>query len=410
MLRIDTSHLDRNESRLFLDYLSAAIASAGHPQTGEASFDDDGTFVAELDGRLIQGEEEFPITWTVRRVSAGTIPFVDLAAQEGAELNATWEAVGEAFILEVLESTLARDTETFFQRTACSYIGPQLDGEYWFAGTRVGPYPPDDPGRGIWGRNEQTVLIDQEVDAIDQAHASKVASGRAHRFMARVSLLLGYGLFRPLPEFRWVRHRNEEGQRAPERQLVGNLPPIGHRVAMPGRGEESKAGELRGTILTPASHRLHKLYFPTESELILDRLSSAPANVEEGFDRCSQLYNVGLVIGRRFPTAGLAYTVAAVDALASAVLHHGQFKAFVREHLDLGEQGNALVDRLWGRLRSAHFHGGQFPLGDFASRGLDLTDVEQFEVQREFGAGHHLLRAAIMSWVFRTLVLPEAGS
>lgn len=407
MLQIDTSYLDREEARLFLDYLGAAITEGGRPQTGTAGFDDDGTFIAELDATLVQEGEKLPVTWTVRRVPSGTLPYVELTPRDGAQLDSRWKAVGEEFISDVLESTLAQDMETYFQRATSCYIGPRLDGEYWFAGTRIGPYPKEDTGGGIWGQNEQTVVIDQEVEAIDRWHAGKVASERAQRFLVRVSLLLGYGMFRPLPEVRWVQRRGQPGDEEPARGWLGNLPPAGERDSMPEPGEEAPLGELHGSILDPASHRLRGLYFPTESELIIDRLGSAPVNVEEGFDRCAQLYNVGLVIGRRFPTAGLAYAVAAVDALASAVRKRGQFKTFVQEHLDLKPEGQELVDRLWGRLRSAHLHGGQFPLGDYSSRSTDLTDVEQFETQRRFGIGGYLLRTAIMSWVFQTLVRPD---
>lgn len=407
MLRIDTSQLDRGESRLFLDYLGAAIREGDHPQTGSAGFEDDGSLVVELDATLERGEQELPVTWIVRRKPDGAIPFVEVTSQDEGEMNPGWKEVAEGFISEVLHSTLARDTETFFHRNFFCYVGPRLDGEYWFQGVRIGPYPPEDTGGKMWGHCEQTVLVDQVVEGIDRKHSGRVAFERAQRFASRVSLLLGFGLFRPLPEFRWVQRIDDEGDRKSERCLLGNFPPVGQRNSMPENGEEAEPGEFSGTITEPASYPFPTLCFPNESSLLLKRLGSAPVRVEEGFDRCARLYQVGLVIGRRFPTAGLAYAVAAVDALSDAVRDNNGFKEFVHENLDLDPEGEELVNRLWGRLRSAHFHGGQFRLGDYEGRSMDLTDVNRFETQRKYGLSHHLLRSAIMAWVFRTLVRPD---
>lgn len=407
MLQIDTSQLDREESRLFLDYLGAAIREDSRLPTGSAGFEDDGSFVTELDAILERGKRELPVTWIVRREPNGAIPCVEVTTQDEGEVGPGWKEVAEEFISEVLESTLAQDTETFFHRTFFCYIGPRLDGEYWFEGIRIGPYPPEDTGGRMWGHCEQTVLIDQVVEAIDRKHSGRVAFERAQRVATRVSLLLGFGLFRPLPEFRWVQHIDDEGNQQSDRCLLGNFPPVGQRNSMPKKGEEGEPGELSGTIIEPVSYPFPTLCFPNESKLILERLGSAPVKVEEGFDRCARLYQVGLVIGRRFPTAGLAYAVSAVDALAQAVPGPNKFKAFVRQHLDLGAEGNELVDRLWNRLRSAHFHGGQFRLGDYRGRSMDLTDVEHFETQRKYGLSQHLLRSTIMAWVFETLVQRE---
>lgn len=409
MVRIDTSQLDREESRLFLDYLAAAIREGGHPPTGSAGFEDDGSFIAELDATLERDEEELPVTWVVRRNPEGEIPNVEVTLQSEGEMDSEWEEVADEFISEVLESTLARDTEMFFHRTFFSYIGPRLDGEYWFGGIRIGPYPPDDSGGPMFGQSEQMVLIDQEVEAIDRSDSGKVAFERAQRMAVRASLLLGVGLFRPLPEFRWIQPIGDDGERQPQRVLLGNLPPAGQRDAMPEKGEEVEPGAFSETILDPASFRMPTLCFPNESRLILERLDSAPVSVEEGFDRCARLYHVGLVIGRRFPTAGLAYAVAAVDALAEAVGEDGKFKGFVREHVEPrteNKEFDKLVNRLWHDLRSAHFHAGQFRLGDYEGRSIDLMDLERFETQRRYGLSHQLLRTAIMTWVFETLVLP----
>lgn len=409
MLRIDTSQLDREESRLFLDHLEAAIREGGRPAAGSAGFEDDGRFVAEINATLNHGEQELPVTWIVQRNRDGTIPFVEVTPQDDGDMDPEGEEAAGAFIDEVLESTLAPDTETFFHRMFYSYIGPRLDGEYWVDGTRLGPYPPDDQGGPVLGRSEQIVLFDQEVKATYRSHSSKVAAEQAHRLAARISLLLGVGLFRPLPELRWVRHEDEEGDLQSERCLLGNPPPVGVRDSMPEKGEEAESGTYSGSILNRTGFLRPTLCFPKESRLILERLDAAPVKVEKGFDQCAKLYQVGLVIGRHFPTAGLAYAVAAVDALACAVRGRGEFENFVREHVEPrteNKEFDELVDRLWGRLRSAHFHAGQFRLGDYDAKSMDLTDIDQLETQRKYGAAHHLLRSTIMSWVFQTLVRP----
>jgi hypothetical protein len=67
-------------------------------------------------------------------------------------------------------------------------------------------------------------------------------------------------------------------------------------------------------------------------------MDSAAPSLRESFDRAARLHQVGAVCGALFPSVGLAYRVAAVEAASSSDPRYaGGFKDFMRAHVAAGK-------------------------------------------------------------------------
>ena len=106
-----------------------------------------------------------------------------------------------------------------------------------------------------------------------------------------------------------------------------------------------------------------------------------------------------------------SYLGPAVDALASGLSREGssrnRFLSFVEERVRPArspEELHSLLEYLWGNVRSGHFHGGSFPLGDFLGGSLGLISPERMEASEKYSGGHHLLRSAIIVWIDQALL------
>jgi hypothetical protein len=119
------------------------------------------------------------------------------------------------------------------------------------------------------------------------------------------------------------------------------------------------------------------------------------------------LYQVAKVVEPRFPSVALAYRVAAVDAICTTQPGRKGLKDFVRSHVKPRPNLEAIVEYLYDSVRSAHFHDGAFPLGEYAAiRFFDpLMDPEKAEMSELHRACRELMREAIINWL-RKAVLP----
>ena len=84
---------------------------------------------------------------------------------------------------------------------------------------------------------------------------------------------------------------------------------------------------------------------------------------------------LALTIGRYHPTVKLSYEYASVNALAQVLSdeYRGSFSNFVRNNID--EDEDSLLNFIHERVRSAHWHGGEFALGEIDYRKDYLTNI-----------------------------------
>jgi len=317
-----------------------------------------------------------------------------------------WEIAAHSFVEHVLVAALAKKVTKFFRRSAFHYIGPNLAGEYWLPGFRLAPALPSDDFP-MMVNAERVLFIDQTVEAIDNLHSIFVADEIARRHAARLSLLLNIGLYRPPPEQIWVlRSQPEQPYQISERRHWGFIDPKGLPSVMPAKGAECPLGPFEGSVMDfwPTGGLLA---CPSEIRRILRGVNHRGGSFSEAFDKCARLFQVARVAGKMFGSVGLAYQIAAVEAITKAGTGYDSFADFMRKNLPATDGLDSYLDLLYGSVRSAHFHAGEFPLGEFVATRMDITDTEACGRTDLGFFGSRIIRKAIMAWIMRTIT--EAG-
>jgi hypothetical protein len=167
---------------------------------------------------------------------------------------------------------------------------------------------------------------------------------------------------------------------------------------MPSKGESCRPGRFLGSI-SDTDVASDALTLPTEARRILRAIDSAAPKVRGAFDSAARLYQAAAVLGRYYPTAGLAYRVAAVEAASAGDSTAGHFAAFVRKHVSPRPDLEKQINYLYGVVRSAHFHAGAFPLGEFDRPAIFDLVTDPMAAERSILQCFKLVREAIITWV-----------
>lgn len=395
-MRIPLEHLAGDAQQEFFDHFNAALRGTDS-LGGSSGFNDDGSFEVKLDCVFPVGNSHAWLRWQWIRSPDGSVDWLEVVPEGEAPPPTGWEDAAREFVMRVLVLALQKKRAEFYTRNLYCYIGVNLDGEYWFRGMRVAPAFWDDPSPYLINC-ERALYIDQNVAGVDAVHAGLRGAERARRVAARISLLLNVGLYQPSPDLRFVLNTEGEPEAVPVRRYLGFLDHKPRPVRMPPKGVECVAGEYRLSESGEIGRPDVKLKFPAETRRIF-RAADDPAHLfGEAFDRCARLYQVSLVAGKHFHTVRLAYQVAAVEAISAAIPEIAGFSQFMRKYAPAMDNLDPLLDYLYGTVRSAHFHAGSFPLGDFMATGFDLTDSDQLERFTLSYTAQQLIRQAILLW------------
>jgi len=394
------------KQRLFLDYLNSAFRKKTSSGSGTAGALADRRLVSIWTGGFPVGDERVVLNWILTKSSDGRLIDIEVTSSELNDPESKWKDAVQEFVTAVLKTALEEKREQFFRRILFHYIGAQLDGEYRLPGFRFAPAYPEDPEPSFFA-TERVVCIDLIVKAIDENDASALAHEAARRHAARLSLLLNVGLYVPDSTRRWVIPQ-EAGQppvTESRRYQLGFLHEGLGAQAMPPKGKVCKLGEYAGSLSARYREAGRLLSLPPESRKILRGMNAAPPQVAEAFDRGARLYQVAAVVRMQFPSVAMAYRVAAVEAISRA--QNREFRDFVRQYVQPADDLEDLLDYLYGSVRSAHFHGGEFPLGEHAvipvfDPFMDPEEAGRFELQ---GRCNDLIREAIIRWMSE--ILPE---
>jgi hypothetical protein len=376
--------------------------------SGAASLNDAGLFESSLSGPFRLDDALVELTWRITKDARGSLLALTVVGTASDVPESTWSSAVYALITEVLAAALAEKRTSFFRRSLFFYIGAQLDGEYWLPGYRLAPAYPDDPEPYLINA-ERVITIDQEVNAIDAAHASVLANEMARRHSARISLLLNAGLYELEHSARWVIPTLRDAS-TPEsvRCQLGFFHPSLWADKMPQKSACCRLGAYGGNLAARWRVAGELLSLPKEARRVLRGIDAATPLVTDAFDRGARLYQVGAVCGRLFPSVGLAYLVAAIEAISKAEVGCKGFSDFMRQHVISAKNIDDLLDYLYGVARSAHFHMGEFPLGEFSrGRSFDpLMDADSVQRDDLHFASHGLLREAIVNWLLRMIPAP----
>ena len=397
--------------REFLDYLNAALRERMGSYGGSSGFTDDGKFETTVSGKTRLETSELDLTWRITFLVDGTLEKVSVFAVQMGESGRDWEILVHAFVTSVLSSVVSEKKQKFFKRNFFFYIGEQLDGEYWLPSFRFAPAYPNDPEPFLINA-ERVVSIDQEIEAIDEMHARSIAEENARRHASRLSLILNIALYQNDSAQRWVipNSKNRDEPRS-ERLQLGFINDEIKLDVMPSKSAVCELGKYEGEIRAYYRHVGKLISLPKETRRILRAVDNAHVSIKEAFDRGARLNQVSLQCGRLFPTVGLAYRVATIEAICKTENSKSNFSAFMRKHVGTSDRIEILLEYLYGSVRSAHFHGGEFPTGEF-SRHYDFdafSDVNDFDRDSIHRECFQLMRKAIVSWML-SLIVSDGGA
>jgi hypothetical protein len=150
---------------------------------------------------------------------------------------------------------------------------------------------------------------------------------------------------------------------------------------------------------------------PREARKILRGIDRANPMIADAFDRCARLYQVASVCGRTFPSVGLAYRVAAVEAISAADNTVKGFSEFMRKYVKSSGDIESLLQYLYGSARSGHFHAGAFPMGEFSRQNYfdPLIDIDTAHHDSIHRSCDDLIREAVVNWMLMMVPEPESS-
>lgn len=393
-MEIDLSSLSLEQSKEFVDHFNANIRKKNDTllgPTGSTNFDNDGATVY-LDDTIVVDEERFTICWKLRMKHTGELLSASVERTENAP-KGILEKKAYEFLNSILIHTISSNRQRFYIRTHYTCMsGSNLEGEYWIKGKRVAPQFPEDNSSLIDA--ERYIVLDQEVDAIDGQHAREIAEHRAYQYACRISLLTEVGLQKPKFEYRYCL-KNFNGEIVQERESTQHIDRW-QPSTMPAKAELCDLGQFRGSVFDDNSMSNNRFVMPRETRKIFRGLDGLSTRKKEAFDRCANMYRLGLVLGPGLPTVKLSYFYGAIDAIIKTVDEDLDMTKFMDAY---GDPGGVDVVREMGReVRSAHWHSGEMKLGETDFRSDYLTNPQGLIRSAMFREGQKHIRNAIFKW------------
>jgi hypothetical protein len=397
---IPLNNIPKDKSQSFVDHLNSTLRSKFSAYQGSSQKNLDGTFESFITG-TINFSTPVPVRITLRRAYDESLEFIEVIEENETPNEAIWEKDFLNLIIFVMSAALSNKTQRFSQRHLFYYDGPALDGEYWFSGIRFAPLLPNDEIQEATFI-ERITCIDMQIDAFDEMHAFAIAQQRANQFSARLSLLLNYGLYRSpvlhcwfLPSTNTEPFQSIRGQRG----YFGSEASI---ISFPRKWELCQPGKYEGKLNSRIGGG-HLLSLPRESRRIMRTIDEGLIEIKTRFDSAARLFQVALLMDHHFPSVGLAYRVAALDALSGG---NGKknLRDFISNHLP-EPIDNKSFNHMWRTVRSAHFHGGEFPNGEFDisyNMGplMDPARAERWPFNSYY---YQLISEVISKWIFDLL-------
>ena len=385
---------DLAKQRLFLEYLDAALRRHSNSSGGSNHYDDAGNYIDEsaFNVNLEEG--------------SGTLYFRIIASDDDSLISIEFESpdsetvekFANNLIIESLGNALGAKKKAFFRRVWFCYIGEQLDGEYWLGNNvRVAPVDPEDINPQF-ANAERYISVDINVEAIDLDGAIVTASNRANILAARLSLILNLGIYSPSNEHRWT---VPEDLKSPcELRQLGYFNRGPEIKEMPRKGKTCKSGKFEHSMHYRVRCFGESCKFPKETRKLISAIDKSDSRTVTAFDNCAFLYQLALNAGRYLPTVRISYLVAAIDALCKAETEFRDPSSFIRHYALPTHDIDHLLNFMHGSIRSAHFHAGEFPFGEFEqARHLRIYNGSLKRMsEHRFRECIKLIRAALANW------------
>ena len=355
-----------------LDYVRAEFNKIGS-WGGNAGFQDDGTFVEQLEITIETAAGNSILTsWEFHRNQDGSLNPIQVDAPNVPDEK--WEEQVRAIVESALAAAINAQKKRFFRRDTFAYMGPNLDGEYWIDRWRLAPAVPDDVDFGT----ERIVYLDHWVEGVDHAHSISIGMVKAKKVATLLSLFTNIGFYSIPIECRWVYTGTNESKRF-QLGYHGTTP---YPSSMPKKGQDCPLGQnivINRRELRSSLQEDHLLHLPRDIRSLFRAFNKLAPIQQTIFFNAAALYWISLVAGRHLPTVQIAYRIAAIDALVEGKEHSQRSFVQLVKKYNPDILDHALED-LYGKVRSAHFHAGEFPLGEYDPLIIGpLSGPEQLE-------------------------------
>lgn len=385
---------DPEKQRLFLEYLDAALSQHSDSSGGSNHYDNNGDYVDEsaLNIKLKDGSSTLYI-----RIIATDDDNLKSIEFESPDSD-TAEKLVNTLIIESLGNALGAKTKIFFRRVWFCYIGEQLDGEYWLGSNiRVAPVDPEDPNPQF-SSSERYISIDMNVEAIDVHGAIVSANNLANLLAARLSLILNIGIYSPSNERRWT--IPEDFESPCELRQLGYIYKGSQLTELPRKGKLCKPGKFEHSMCYRIRYLGETIKFPEETRKLISAIDNSDSRIVTAFDNCAFVYQLALNAGKYLPTVRISYFVAAIDALCKAEVIFRDPSSFIRHYASPTHDIDHLLNFMHRSVRSAHFHAGEFPFGEFEqTRHLRIYSGSSKRISEfRYRECIKLIRAALANW------------
>lgn len=275
-----------------------------------------------------------------------------------------------------------------------------MDGEYWINNFRLAPAIPEDPAPYLVNA-ERIIYFDFEINAVDANQAMVLAQDFASLQSARLSLLLNIPVFKPDQKMIWVMPAPSAENPNPESVRWATIynPKNPLPYEMPEKGKMCRLGRFNGTLSDRFRLTAGNLItLPSETRRVF-RLIQSDMQFGHAFDSCAKLYQLGLLISCYSISASLAYRVASIDALCKAIGTITGPSEFIRKYAhDVANE--ELLEFLYGKVRSGHFHSGDTPLDNKESIPFHpFFTADYLLLSNLTDQGFWTTRKAIVGWL-----------
>lgn len=132
----------------------------------------------------------------------------------------------------------------------------------------------------------------------------------------------------------------------------------------------------------------------------IEALEKADFKKYEKFRNACRLYNLACIFHKYSPTAHIAYLTSAVEALGKT--ENKKFTPFVKENVQQFNQ--ELLNFIYGKVRSGHFHSGEFPFMEYQVSLNNALQTDFFIAKKEFFEARQILRSAFINWIEINLI------
>lgn len=383
--------LNEEKSALFIKYFYAAMRNPefGYlPLNGHGRFED-GYYISKQSVNFKYKGQNLFVRWELVFENNNILVSI-------SNLNSTPELdlILSEFLNSLLQKVINNERKKFFIRTIYRTIsGCNMSGEYWLKGFRIAPLFPED---GSFLQNAERILvIDQNVSAIDLNDAREIANENASKYSAYLSFILNKGIELPRHEELYFLNKIDN-KLVMERKSNQIIPPYGLN-AMPKKKKLCDLGEFKHSVATGIGLSEEELFLPVETRKIISRIDESTEEVKAAFLRCCKLYQLGLNIGRYYPTVKLSYMCGAIDSIVkSNKKEYGSFSEFMTKYS--GEDKDT-HNYIHNDIRSAHWHSGNFELGEFDFNSSNHGNPGMFlKFEREMYS-QEKMRVAILNWL-----------